>query len=270
MVRRAAGHLRRAPRAAGWSCPSLGWKPEHDGSASTTGREVRHFWHPSEADTEGRLLTPERFRETGERLDEIAGRKIPRTIRLDVTATLRRRLTACIDSPRRAACKRPARSSEGQRPSLISTTRPVASSTLRQAFTRREQSTISSFARWRLTGHTSKGATIRRKSPERVSRSLSSIAQEWRARARRARKVRSRPDAFQRMSSCTRTIGRRRGPDEDGVSVSNWIRNVVDRAIAARSTHETSPAVQEPTALSLDGATPTTTTTTTTRVLIRG
>ena len=40
------------------------------------------YWHPSEADTQGRSLTPERFQETGERLDELAGRKIPRTLRL--------------------------------------------------------------------------------------------------------------------------------------------------------------------------------------------
>lgn len=40
------------------------------------------FWHPSEADTKGGILTPEHFRETGERLDEMAGRRIPRTIRL--------------------------------------------------------------------------------------------------------------------------------------------------------------------------------------------
>lgn len=40
------------------------------------------YWHPSEADTEGNKLTPERFREVGDKLDEMAGRKIPRTIRL--------------------------------------------------------------------------------------------------------------------------------------------------------------------------------------------
>ncbi|MGO8863460.1 MAG: LLM class flavin-dependent oxidoreductase [Acidimicrobiales bacterium] len=58
------------------------------GTLSTTGAPIQRvakyadYWHPSEADTEGRLLTPERFRETGERLDELAGRRIPRTIRL--------------------------------------------------------------------------------------------------------------------------------------------------------------------------------------------
>ncbi len=58
------------------------------GSLTTTGAPIQRvakyadYWHPSEADTEGRSLTPERFRETGERLDELAGRKIPRTLRL--------------------------------------------------------------------------------------------------------------------------------------------------------------------------------------------
>jgi probable F420-dependent oxidoreductase len=58
------------------------------GSLSTTGAPIQRvatyadYWHPSEADTEGRSLTPERFQETGERLDEMAGRKIPRTLRL--------------------------------------------------------------------------------------------------------------------------------------------------------------------------------------------
>ena len=58
------------------------------GSLTTTGAPMQRvakyadYWHPSEADTEGRSLTPERFRETGERLDEVAGREIPRTIRL--------------------------------------------------------------------------------------------------------------------------------------------------------------------------------------------
>lgn len=40
------------------------------------------YWHPSEADTKGQLLTPERYKEAGDRLDEMAGRKIPRTLRL--------------------------------------------------------------------------------------------------------------------------------------------------------------------------------------------
>lgn len=39
-------------------------------------------WHPSEADTAGNRLTPERFREVGDRLDEMAGRHIPRSLRL--------------------------------------------------------------------------------------------------------------------------------------------------------------------------------------------
>jgi probable F420-dependent oxidoreductase len=58
------------------------------GSLTTTGAAIQRvakyadYWHPSEADTEGRLLTPERFREAGERIDELAGREIPRTIRL--------------------------------------------------------------------------------------------------------------------------------------------------------------------------------------------
>lgn len=40
------------------------------------------YWHPSEADTQGGILTPARFREVGDRLDEMAGRRIPRSIRL--------------------------------------------------------------------------------------------------------------------------------------------------------------------------------------------
>jgi hypothetical protein len=39
-------------------------------------------WHPSEADTQGNQLTPAQFREVGERLDEMAGRHIPRSLRL--------------------------------------------------------------------------------------------------------------------------------------------------------------------------------------------
>lgn len=40
------------------------------------------YWHPSEADTQGAILTPERYREVGDRLDDMAGRRIPRTLRL--------------------------------------------------------------------------------------------------------------------------------------------------------------------------------------------
>jgi probable F420-dependent oxidoreductase len=40
------------------------------------------FWHPSELDTQGRRLTPRAFREAGEQLDEMAGRPIPRSLRL--------------------------------------------------------------------------------------------------------------------------------------------------------------------------------------------
>lgn len=40
------------------------------------------YWHPSEADTKGNKLTPEIFRDAGDRLDERAGRRIPRTLRL--------------------------------------------------------------------------------------------------------------------------------------------------------------------------------------------
>jgi probable F420-dependent oxidoreductase len=40
------------------------------------------FWHPSELDTTGGRMTPQQFREAGEALDEIAGRSIPRTLRL--------------------------------------------------------------------------------------------------------------------------------------------------------------------------------------------
>lgn len=40
------------------------------------------YWHPSELDTSGGHLTPEAFRAAGERLDELAGRPVPRTLRL--------------------------------------------------------------------------------------------------------------------------------------------------------------------------------------------
>jgi probable F420-dependent oxidoreductase len=58
------------------------------GSLTTTGAPIQRvaryadYWHPSEADTEGRFLTPERFRVTGERIDDLAGREIPRSLRL--------------------------------------------------------------------------------------------------------------------------------------------------------------------------------------------
>ena len=61
------------------------------GTLATGGKPIERvakyadYWHPSEGDTKGNLITPERFRETGERLDEMAGRKIPRTIRLPGT-----------------------------------------------------------------------------------------------------------------------------------------------------------------------------------------
>jgi probable F420-dependent oxidoreductase len=47
-------------------------------------RVARHadYWHPSELDTQGQRLTPDRFREVGDRLDEMAGRAIPRTLRI--------------------------------------------------------------------------------------------------------------------------------------------------------------------------------------------
>lgn len=41
-------------------------------------------WHPSEGDTDGNRLTPKRFKEVGDQIDELAGRKIPRSIRLNV------------------------------------------------------------------------------------------------------------------------------------------------------------------------------------------
>ncbi len=40
------------------------------------------YWHPSEADTKGQQLTPEHYREVGDRVDEMAVRAIPRTLRL--------------------------------------------------------------------------------------------------------------------------------------------------------------------------------------------
>ncbi|CAN7442993.1 TIGR03619 family F420-dependent LLM class oxidoreductase [Phenylobacterium sp. LjRoot225] len=58
------------------------------GSLKATGAPIRRaakyadYWHPSELDTSGGHLTPEEFREAGERLDEMAGRRIPRTLRI--------------------------------------------------------------------------------------------------------------------------------------------------------------------------------------------
>lgn len=40
------------------------------------------YWHPSELDTKGSKLTPEIYRDAGDRLDEMAGRSVPRTLRL--------------------------------------------------------------------------------------------------------------------------------------------------------------------------------------------
>lgn len=40
------------------------------------------YWHPSEADTKGALLTPEIYKDAGDRLNDLAGRDIPRTLRL--------------------------------------------------------------------------------------------------------------------------------------------------------------------------------------------
>jgi probable F420-dependent oxidoreductase len=38
-------------------------------------------WHPSEGDVHGGRITPEQYRDAGEQLNEMAGRKIPRTLR---------------------------------------------------------------------------------------------------------------------------------------------------------------------------------------------
>lgn len=60
------------------------------GTLTTKGAPIRRvakyadYWHPSDVDTDGKILTPERFKEVGDRIDELAGRKIPRTIRLNV------------------------------------------------------------------------------------------------------------------------------------------------------------------------------------------
>jgi probable F420-dependent oxidoreductase len=58
------------------------------GSLKTTGAPMRRiakyadYWHPSALDTSGRQLTPVAYREAGDRLDEMAGRRIPRTLRI--------------------------------------------------------------------------------------------------------------------------------------------------------------------------------------------
>lgn len=57
-------------------------------------RVARHadYWHPSETDTDGQKIAPERFREAGERLDELAGRAIPRTIRINASGDVSERI----------------------------------------------------------------------------------------------------------------------------------------------------------------------------------
>lgn len=68
------------------------------GTLATRGKPIERvaryadYWHPSEGDTAGNLITPERFREAGDRLDELAGRKIPRTIRLPGTGDPQQRV----------------------------------------------------------------------------------------------------------------------------------------------------------------------------------
>ncbi len=58
------------------------------GTLETKGAPIRRvakyadYWHPSASNTTGGTLTPEEFRRTGEALDEMAGRKIPRSIRI--------------------------------------------------------------------------------------------------------------------------------------------------------------------------------------------
>lgn len=58
------------------------------GTLATNGaplrRVARHadYWHPSELDTQGGRLTPERYREVGDRIDDMAGRAVPRTLRI--------------------------------------------------------------------------------------------------------------------------------------------------------------------------------------------
>jgi Luciferase-like monooxygenase len=59
------------------------------GSLKTSGAPMARvakyadYWHPSYGDTSGVALTPARYREAGERLDELAGREIPRTVRIN-------------------------------------------------------------------------------------------------------------------------------------------------------------------------------------------
>jgi probable F420-dependent oxidoreductase len=58
------------------------------GSLGASGAPLRRaarfadYWHPSELDTRGGRLSPAQFREAGEKLDDLAGRAIPRTIRI--------------------------------------------------------------------------------------------------------------------------------------------------------------------------------------------
>jgi alkanesulfonate monooxygenase SsuD/methylene tetrahydromethanopterin reductase-like flavin-dependent oxidoreductase (luciferase family) len=68
------------------------------GSLRTTGAPIARvakyadYWHPSETNTENVPITPERYRETGERLNELAGREIPRTVRINCVGDFREKI----------------------------------------------------------------------------------------------------------------------------------------------------------------------------------
>ncbi len=68
-----------------WQRPRV---PLWIGSLGANGAPLRRAasfadcWHPSELDTAGQRLSPRAYREAGERLDEIAGRLVTRTLRL--------------------------------------------------------------------------------------------------------------------------------------------------------------------------------------------
>ena len=68
------------------------------GTLATRGKPIERvvkyadYWHPSEGDTAGNKMTPERFRETGDRIDEMAGRKISRTIRIGGSGDAQKRV----------------------------------------------------------------------------------------------------------------------------------------------------------------------------------
>lgn len=64
------------------------WIGTHSSGGGPFRRVAKYadYWHPSEGGRNGSVMTPQAYREYGDRIDEIAGRKIPRTLRLRCAA----------------------------------------------------------------------------------------------------------------------------------------------------------------------------------------